>query len=320
MSDFDQLAIELHKPIIKKFEKRRVEVNHIDETFGADLVDMGYWKDYNKKYRYILTVIDIFSKFAWAIPMITKTGAEVTEAFETIFKHRVPENLWVDRGSEFYNSTFKALLKKHNITLYSTYGDHKSAVIERFNRTLKGRMQKKFTSYNRTTFIWLPLLPILLKEYNHSRHSTIKITPIKASLKENEDIVFANTYDKNPNVKPKKKPSIIFKKGDMVRITKIKGVFEKGYEANWTNEVFFISEIYDTVPVVYSIIEYDGSPIEGNFYTQELQKVKTDVLFQLDGVMKTRTRNKKKEHFVHWFGWGSKYDEWISDAELKSLI
>ena len=102
-------------------------------------------------------------------------------------------------------------------------------------------MQKQFTSYNRTTFIWLPLLPILLKEYNHSRHSTSKMTPIKASLKENEDIVFANTYDKNPNVKPKKKPSIIFKKGDMVRITKIKGVFEKGYEANWTNEVFFIS-------------------------------------------------------------------------------
>ena len=77
----EQLAKELHKPIIKKFEKRRVEVNHIDETFGADLADMNYWKEYNKKYRYILTVIDIFSKFAWAIPLKSKTGKEVTEAF-----------------------------------------------------------------------------------------------------------------------------------------------------------------------------------------------------------------------------------------------
>jgi hypothetical protein len=121
----EQLAKELHKPIIKKFEKRRVEVNHIDETFGADLVDMGYWKEYNNKYRYILTVIDIFSKFAWAIPLKSKTGKEVTEAFETIFKHRVPENLWVDRGKEFYNSTLNTLLKKYNINIYSTFGDHK---------------------------------------------------------------------------------------------------------------------------------------------------------------------------------------------------
>ena len=71
MSNFDQLAAELHKPIIKKFDKRKVEVMHIDETFGADLADMGYWKDYNKNYRYILTVIDIFSKFSCVIPMKT---------------------------------------------------------------------------------------------------------------------------------------------------------------------------------------------------------------------------------------------------------
>lgn len=316
----EQLAKELHKPIIKKFEKRRVEVNHIDETFGADLADMNYWKEYNKKYRYILTVIDIFSKFAWAIPLKSKTGKEVTEAFETIFKHRVPENLWVDRGKEFYNSTLNTLLKKHNINIYSTFGDHKSAVVERFNRTLKGRMQKDFTSSNRSTFIWLPLIPKLLKEYNSSRHSTIKMSPIKASLKANEDIVYANTYDKNPNEKPKKNVKAKFKIGDMVRIVKIKKTFEKGYENNWTREVFYISEIYDTDPIVYSITEYDGSEIEGNFYTQELQKVTTSVIFQLDAVLKTRTKKGKKEHYVHWFGWNKKYDQWISDEQLQPLL
>jgi len=163
---YEQLAQELHKPVIKKFERRKVIVRPIDEIFGADLVDMNEWK--TKKYRYILTVIDIFSKYAWAFPLPNKTGATITEAFKEIFKDRIPEKLWVDQGSEFYNSTFKALLKKNDIEIYSTFGDHKRAVVERFNRTLKTNMRRQFTASNKSVLDWVDELPALLKTYNNT--------------------------------------------------------------------------------------------------------------------------------------------------------
>jgi hypothetical protein len=312
----EQLAIELHKPVIKKIEKRRVEVSNIDETFAADLVDMNYWKKYNNNNRYILTVIDIFSKFAWGIPLQTKTGVEITKAFKTIFKDRVPENLWVDQGSEFYNKDFKVLLNKHDINMYSTHGDHKSAVVERFNRTLKEKMEQYFTASNESLFKWVLILPTLLKTYNNTVHRTIKMTPIEGSEKKNEDEVYMNANDRKPIKIISKK----FRKENLVRLSKIKKTFEKGYTNNWTREVFKIAEVLDTEPVTYKIKEYDDTLIEGSFYTQELQKVDTNIIFQLDAVLKTRTKKGKKEHFVHWFGWGSKYDSWISDSTLNKLL
>ena len=312
----DQLADELHKPAIKKFQRRRVTVKRIDEIFGADLVDMNEWKKDNNKIRYILTVIDVFSKFAWAIPLIDKSGASIKEGLDTIFKDRIPEFLWVDQGSEFYNSTVKALLKKHNIEMYSTFGDHKSAVIERFNRTLKTNMWKAFTASNASSLKWVDMLPSLIHTYNNKYHRTIKMTPTEASKKKNEDEAMMNINDVNlPKVtKPK------YKKGDLVRISKIKKTFEKGYVNNWTREVFKVAEVLNTTPVTYKLVEYDGSAIEGSFYEQELQKSTTSIIFQLDAVLKSRTRKGIKEHFVHWLGWDEKYDTWITDKQLKLLL
>jgi len=312
----DQLADELHKPAIKKFQRRRVTVKRIDEIFGADLVDMNEWKNDNNKIRYILTVIDVFSKFAWAIPLKDKTGASIKEGLDTIFKDRIPEFLWVDQGSEFYNSTVKALLKKHNIEMYSTFGDHKSVVIERFNRTLKTNMWKAFTASNASSLKWVDMLPSLIHTYNNKYHRTIKMTPTEASKKKNEDEAMMNINDVNlPKVtKPK------YKKGDLVRISKIKKTFEKGYVNNWTREVFKVAEVLNTTPVTYKLVEYDGSAIEGSFYEQELQKSTTSIIFQLDAVLKSRTRKGIKEHFVHWLGWDKKYDTWITDKQLKLLL
>lgn len=308
----DELANELHKPVIRKFKRRKVKVSYVDEIHGADLVDMKSWED--KKYKYILTVIDVFSKYAWAIPLKTKTADEVTSAFNKI--ERVPLYLWVDQGSEFYNRKFEKYLDSNNTSIYSTFGEHKSAVIERFNRTLKSNMFKYFTATGNTHFSWADILPKLLNEYNNKVHSTIKMTPKDASKKKNEDKVFENIYsEKHTKQKPAK-----YKKGDKVRLSKIKKTFEKGYTNNWTREVFIISEVKNTDPVTYNITEYDGSLIEGSFYTEELQKVNTPIIFQLDAVLKTRTKNKKKEHYVHYFGWPNKYNEWIFDSKLQKLL
>ena len=137
-----QLAEELHKPIRRKFKTRKVIVNHIDEIWSADLVFMDKLSKWNKGFKYLLTVIDVFSKFAWVVPLKDKKGSSITTAFADIIKKykRKPEYLWVDKGSEFYNKTFKEWLLQNDIELYSTFNEGKAVVIERFNRTLKSRM------------------------------------------------------------------------------------------------------------------------------------------------------------------------------------
>ena len=116
-----QLADELHKPIKRNFTRRRVIVNHIDEIWAADLAEIQQFSKWNKGYRYLLLVIDVFSKYGWIVPLKDKKGETVMIAFQTIFKEgRIPKYIWVDKGKEFYNKHLKDLLEKHNITLYST--------------------------------------------------------------------------------------------------------------------------------------------------------------------------------------------------------
>ena len=135
----EQLADELHKPIIRKFRKRIVIVSNIDDIWSADLVDMRQLKSYNHGFRYILNVIDVFSKFVWSVPIKDKTGETIANRFQSIVKtsKRKPKKLWVDNGSEFYNNVFKKWLVENEIKMYSTFNEGKAVVIERFNRTLK---------------------------------------------------------------------------------------------------------------------------------------------------------------------------------------
>ena len=143
------LSEELHKPKRKNFPRRKIVVNHIDEIFAADLVEMQKFAKLNKGYRYLLTCIDIFSKYSWVIPLKDKKGINVKNALQKIFKQRKCKFLWTDRGKEFYNKQVQDLLNEYNIKLYSTNNsDIKSSVVERFNRIFKNMMYKKFTENN----------------------------------------------------------------------------------------------------------------------------------------------------------------------------
>ena len=133
------LAEELHKPIRKKFKKRRVLVNGIDKIWAADLVDMQAFTKFNRGFNYLLAVIEVFSKYGWLIPLKDKTGKSVASALKIIFEERKPEKMWVDKGKEFYNKDVKDLIK-----LYSTENEEKSRVVERWIRTMKEKMWKYF--------------------------------------------------------------------------------------------------------------------------------------------------------------------------------
>jgi len=146
----------------------------------------------NKGYRYILTVIDIFSRYAWAIPVKSKTGDDIFNVFETIFRERKPDKIQFDEGKEFYHRTVKELLGKEGIEYFSTNSDNKVAIVERFNRTLKTRMWKYYTEKN--TRNWLPVLHKFVLSYNNTTHSSIGMTPIQASKEENHNTVWWNLY------------------------------------------------------------------------------------------------------------------------------
>ena len=174
------LLKELHKPKRKNYPRRKIIVNYINKIFAADLVEMQKFAKLNKGYRYLLTCIDIFSKFALVIPFKDKKGINVKNALQRIFKQRVPKFLWTDRGTEFYNKQVQDLLNENNIKLYSTT-EIKSSVIEGFNRTFKNMMYKKFPENNNTIFY--NIIDDLVNKYNNKYHSTIKMSPIEGSKK-----------------------------------------------------------------------------------------------------------------------------------------
>ena len=175
-----QLAEELHKPITRKFTKRRVFVKGVDEIWAADLVEMEKFSDWNKGFKYLLMVIDVFSKFGWIEPLKDKKGETVAAAFEKLFKlGRQPRLLWTDKGKEFYNKNVNQLLSKKNIKLYSTENEEKSSVAERFNRTIKQMMWKMFSANNNT--IYIDKIDELLKTYNNSWHRSVRMSPFSAS-------------------------------------------------------------------------------------------------------------------------------------------
>ena len=285
-----QLAEELQKPITRNFRKRRVISKRIDKIWAADLVEMQKYSKWNKGVKYLLTVIDVFSKYGWIIPLKDKKTESVSSAFEKIFKKskRKSTMLWTDKGSEFISKHFKEFLKKNYIKLYHTENEEKSSIVERWNRTMKNKMWKMFSANNNTVY-W-DKLKDLVDDYNNAKNSSIKMTPIEASKKENEKKVFANLYGDLIYLKPKKPK---FSIGDKVRISKYKRrVFDKGYTPNWTEEVFVVDKVIPTKPTTYYIVDLLGEKVEGSFYEKELQKAKQQT-FRIEKVI--RRDNKKKK-------------------------
>ena len=269
-----QLAKEVFSPQITRFRRERIIPLYKDETWSADLIDKSSVSKYNNNYKFILTVIDIFTKNACAISLKNKSGLSITNGFKTILSEgpqggsesRKPEKLWVDRGSEFYNKTFKSLLKENETKLYFTYSDLKAVFIERFNRTL-------LHIINKPMFIngdgnWVNILNDAVVTYNNNIHSTITMTPVDASNNPDKVIYYVNSTKATPKVKV----------GDYVRNADKRNIFSKGYTSNWNRELFKVNEVLKTHPQTYKIEGINGEIIEGKYYEQEL--LKSEIYFE----------------------------------------
>ena len=175
-----QLANEFHKLIIKKFKKRKVNSLFRDNIWWVDLAHIQSLNEYNRGIRYLLCVIDLFSKYTWVIPLRNKKGTSIVNGFQKIIsEERKPNKIWVDQGDEFYNSSFKRFLRINNIDMYSTYNKGKSVAAEWFIRTLKNKIFKHMTAVSKN--VYFNVLDDIVNKYNNTVHKAIKMKPTEVT-------------------------------------------------------------------------------------------------------------------------------------------
>ena len=257
------LADELHKPVIKKINKRKVNSQFKDDIWGVDLADMQSLSKKTKGIKYLLCAIDLLSKYAFVVTLKDKRGISITNAFKKTIKqsNRKPNKIWVDQAGEFYNHVFKKWLSDNDIIMYSAFNEDKSVVAERFIRTLKNKLYKHMTATGKN--VCYDVLDDIVNGYNNTKHNTIKMKP--KDVKYDNKRLYIDEYNKKDSR---------FNVGDRLRISKFKNIFAKAYTPNWSKEIFIINKINDTVPYTYNLKDLNDEEIIGTFYDRELQKTK----------------------------------------------
>ena len=272
MNEKKEIVKEIFSPVIKKFQRIQIQTRYKDECWSIDLIDRSSLSKYNKNYKFIFTIIDNHTKYAWAIPLKDKSGKSTTTALKSLIEKtkRKPDKIWSDRGKEFYNKTFLDFLKQNEIQIYSTNSDLKAVFVERINRTLLDLIKKPM--YIEGKACWLNHLDTAMEKYNNRVHGTTKMTPFEMSTNQklipnNIEGALRNKF-KNTEGALRKQPK--GQVGDYVRVPDKRNLYSKGYTTNWNRKLFKIHKINPTNPVTSGLVDENNEQIEGKCYEQEL--------------------------------------------------
>jgi len=300
---------ELHRPARIHYATRKVNLRGLLDLYQADLIEMPYSVRLNKGFKYILVVINCFSKYVWCIPMKNKQTSTVSAATEHIFESSkvTPVNLQTDEGSEFMSRTFAALMKKYNVNHYQVYSNVKASICERVNRTIKEKLYTRFSLQG--NYVWHNIIQPVVDEYNATKHSKTKLAP-KDVTKDDERHLLETVYNYPTKIVKKCK----FKVGDYVRLSKYRGPFVKGYLARWGTEQFRIVERSKQYPEKYKVEDKNGERILGSFYKEELQRIKHPNCFIVEKVL--RRDKRKKQVLVKYLGLDTSHNEWINARDI----
>ena len=326
-----EMADELHKQYKKVRQFRKVVSGSKDNIWSMDLVFM-FDKDKkivkaNKGYKYILTVIDLFTRYGWAVPLKSKDAENVWDAFEKIISQskRQPKHIWVDEGGEFYNKIWEEKLHELGADLYSTANGKKAVVVERFNKTLKDWMWQDFTVEEHNK--WVDRLPDLISKYNDKVHSALKMSPTEASELSNKQEKKLTKLEYAKSVGPVGKPK--FQLEDWVRVLRTKERFEKGYTTRWSKQIYQIVRIDLNTPITYYIQDENGEMEKGLYYENELQKTKQQPEttrspltneIPVDDWRYVKTKSKKKFDDIEVHTLDPEDNEWAWRPILKYLV
>jgi len=282
--------------------------------FQVDLIDIQKLSKYNDNYKYILSVIDTFSRKAWVRPCKDKSTDEILNAFKSILIEAVtlPHTLVSDRGKELTNKKFVDFCRKKNIKFFHNFTSVHAPFIERFNRTFQNILYK-FIDHNETRR-YIDNLQDFVDSYNGRVHRMINMTPEEAENEiNNEKInsIMLTLYEKVKKEQPK------YEINQHVRLALQKGVFHRGYKDQSNQEVFNIYKIKTNLPKPLYLLEtYDKKEkLIGGFYAHELTPVNSDV-FKVEKVLKKRRVKGKVQYFVKWKGYDSSNNSWIDEKEI----
>ena len=275
------------------------------------MVDVSAFSRDNDGVKFLLTVIDIFSKRAWVLPLQNKSGKQVSQSLKLVLDECNPFYLQTDKGKEFLNKDVTDVLRQYNVRHFTSENENiKASIAERFNRSFRNTLHRFFTKTG--SHRYLDSLIDLVKAYNSRYHNSIGMSPNEVGGANEEDIWY-KLY--NPDNDFDQKLSKL-KADDFVRVTKARTAFQRGYTPNWSMEVFRVVRILPTKAVTYSIKDFNGEPIIGTFYERELQKIKEPQQYDIEEIIRRRTVGGKKQVFVKWVGYPDSFNQWIPEKDI----
>jgi len=322
----------LHKSVKREFRRGEVVVAGIDDQFEADLVSLIPYAGDNDGVQFLLAVIDTFSRYAWAEPLVNKTAQVTIDAFKKIFAQgRVPKKVRSDRGKEFTATAVRKFFDDRGIRQIFTGNEKQANYAERFIKTLKNKLFR-FMTYNRTGR-YIDVLPKIVRSYNNTFHKGIMEIPSKVNSRNEKKLWWqqywpAQPYDPKKRKQMRRPVQFAYKEGDLVRISHLRSAFKREYDNKWTGEVFKVSKRFarrgrkgSASQPIYKIEDLKGEELEGSFYQAELQKVDLpeSALFTIEDELKKRSRGGKKQVLVKFRYYPPKFNEWINEEDIVNL-
>lgn len=306
----NRYTYQLHKPVNKRFTRKSIIVSGPHILWDVDLLDLKEYQRFNNKYRYILTVLDVFSRKAYGEALTNKSASSTAAAFQRILNIEQPEAVRTDHGNEFKRE-FNKLLKDHTVKhILTSSPEIKANYVERFHRTFRDKLTK-FMTYNNTQ-VWIKIYKMLINSYNKSPHRSIKNIAPNNVTRENTGEILEYLLKNTLKLK-KEKP---FQLGDIVRICKYKRIFTKASKETFTDELFVITTVSTGKPKLYTLRDLTGELIIGSFYGQELQMAETDAI---DHKRIAKAINTGKNNYnVKFKNWPKAFDTTLNKKQLVS--
>jgi hypothetical protein len=307
-----QNAYTMHRKTWRRFPRRQTFGSAWRAELQIDLADMNNVAEFNTvggvQMKWLLTAIDCFARFAWAVPIPDKRPTTVREALKSIFVGFLPLAVYSDDGTEFKGAV-DAYFRENQIRHIVMRTDLKCALVERLNRTIKSKLYKIFTHrWMSRPFHYLDVLPDVMRSINGRVNPTTGRTPASVGPFTRMHLV------PTPHSKAK------FAVGEHVRTSRVPDTFNKGYMPTYTAEYFVVDRVAPTSPPTYHLRDLKGEKISGVFYGRELVRVdpQPDDYYKIEKIGE-RTRGRRKEYLVHYWGWPDKFDEWIPAEKARDL-
>lgn len=326
----------LQKTPRRSFKRLRVYTTGIGNLLDADLMEMQNISEENDGFKYILIVIDVFSRYLWMEATKSKSAVDVGKAFKKILQ-KIPkvEKVRTDKDRCFLSKYVQQLFKEKGIRHFVAENEKKANYSERVLQTIRNKMFRYFTKKRNHRYI--DDLQKFALSYNTTKHRSLNLAPAQVT-RENEADVWAHQYlsKKVKKVKPKTENDLTktlkkrrpwkvykFKIGSLVRISHTRHIFERSYSEKWTEEIFKVKQRYKRQNInLYKLSDINGEElIKGSFYESELQRVDKDEnsLWIVEKILKKRKRRGKTEYLCKFQGWPKKYNQYIPEEDIKTI-